>query len=451
MSKKSEDNLESFFRKAVNQSDSSFMEQDWQAMEKKLDENPITASSPRKRIRNTKIAVTTTAMAVLFAVYFFTLRTDQPLVGEEGSTDKQAAAGIEVPEQGDNHEKNSAAALLPSTITPDDASSDAETRTNADEMVRRSGSSGQTEIISPEHERAMPPTGLNEPAAWQPTDHDALANNELTKPEIETPENKPTPEGQPALTSEEATEKDPINQDPIGISETDALQNTHTEQRDDSKKLNRSRWNIALAIAPDFSTTSLKNYSSPGSAFGVLVGYQLHKRISINIGLMRSAKRYTGQGNEYEPPYGYWKARTNGIVPAEIYGSCRILEIPLIVQYDILQRNRSRIFAGGGISTYLMSDEEYRYNFSAPNPGADQGWSSEGAISSYPLAIGHFSLGYERQISPRVNLGIEPFLKVPFAGIGWTDIQLFTTGAFVNIRYRIGRDPGPLPDKLILK
>ena len=443
MSKKSEDNLESFFRKAVNQSDSSFMERDWRAMEKKLDEDPITGTFYRNASRTRKIVVTTTAMAVLFAAYFFTFRTDQPLVGVEDSTNQQAAASVEVPRQQDEDKKeNQTADLLPPATTRDITSPGAE----GPRMAPSSAGSQRLTTASDAEEVKRPLEHRMEPAV-PPADQMSMAIHEQTNLTVPSVSQSITSDrNQAALPATTATtaaaEKEPVKQEPISpLSEEEAAEDTDVKESDDTNGSKRSRWNIALSMAPDFSTTSLRNYSSPGSAVGILVGYQLHKRLSINVGLMRSSKRYTGYGNDYQPPYGYWKARTNGVVPNEIYGSCRILEIPLIIQYDILQRNRSRVFAGGGISTYLMSDEQYQYSFSAPNPGADQGWSSEGATSSYPLAIGHVSFGYERQISPRVNVGIEPFLKVPFAGIGWTDIQLFSTGAFVNVRYRLARSP----------
>lgn len=434
MSKKSEDNLESFFRKAVNQSDSSFMERDWQAMEKKLNEDPTTGTFYRNRSKITKIAVTTTAMAVLFAAYFFTLRTDQPLVGGEDSTKRQAAAGVDVPKQRDeDKEENQTADLLLPDTTPNEATPAAQGPVKNPAVKPMRSSAGYRQRVEP---------SVSQPAVVVESTN-SIASTNTSSGQSTTPDLN-----QVVLPSkQDVAEEELVKQETIGalLQEQAAADNAHVREADDSNKSNKARWNIALAVAPDFSTTSLRNYSSPGSSVGILVGYQLRKRLSINVGLMRSSKHYTGYGNDYQPPYGYWKARTNGVVPNEIYGSCRILEIPLIIQYDILQRNRSRVFAGGGISTYLMSDEQYQYRFSAPNPGADQGWSSEGATSSYPLAIGHFSFGYERQISTRVNVGIEPFLKVPFAGIGWTDIQLFSTGAFVNVRYRLA--PGPWSGK----
>jgi hypothetical protein len=202
-----------------------------------------------------------------------------------------------------------------------------------------------------------------------------------------------------------------------------------------------ARFSIALVVAPDFSSTALSRYTAPGKAYGLLLGLAVSHRFSVQTGMLRSSKKYNGYGGEYQPPEGYWARRTNGVIPDHVKGACEILEIPVIMQYNVKQNERSRFYVAAGVSSYLMMSESYAYSFETPNPGAAEGWSST-EPSSYLFGIGHLSVGYERQINPRLGIGIEPFLKVPFDGIGWSDIDLFTTGAYISLRYRfLKRDP----------
>jgi len=164
------------------------------------------------------------------------------------------------------------------------------------------------------------------------------------------------------------------------------------------------------------------------------LSYRFLGRLTLTTGLLKSQKRYTGRGEDYNPPPGYWKNRTNGIVPDEIFGQCAVLEIPLTVQYDVRQRENDRIFISAGLSSYRMLNESYEYTFYQPNDGAAHSWSSTQG-NSYLLSVGHLSAGYERRIGNRFSLGIEPYLKAPFKGIGWTNIELFTYGAYLNVRY----------------
>lgn len=197
-----------------------------------------------------------------------------------------------------------------------------------------------------------------------------------------------------------------------------------------------SRWSVAFVIAPEFSTTSLSSYSTPGDSYGLRIGYQLSNRLSINTGLVRSQKKYEGSGEGYEPRNpAYWNIRTNGVVPDEIVSKCLVYELPLGLQYDAIQTSKSRLFVSTAISSYFMINQAYDYTFHSPNPGADMGWRSRGS-ESYWFSVGMVSAGYERYVTRSFAIGIEPYLKISLAEIGWPNIKLYSTGAHVTLRYK---------------
>jgi len=174
--------------------------------------------------------------------------------------------------------------------------------------------------------------------------------------------------------------------------------------------------------------------SAPGTAWGGMIGFRISRRFTITSGVIKSAKQYTGYGKDYEPPYGYWEKRTNGVVPDEIKGSCGIIEVPVAVQFDVRQGARSRLYVSGGVSSYFMRHEEYDYSFNEPNEGADRTWAST-TPSSYLFKVGHLSAAYEIMLTKNFGLSIEPYIKIPFQGIGWANLSLYTTGAYINARY----------------
>jgi hypothetical protein len=197
-----------------------------------------------------------------------------------------------------------------------------------------------------------------------------------------------------------------------------------------------SRWSVAFIIAPEFSTTSLNSYSSPGESLGLRIAYQLSNKFSINTGVIRSTKKYEGSGDDYKPRNpAYWQIRTNGVVPEEIYSKCLIYELPVGVQFDAINTSKSRLFVSTAISSYLMISQAYDYTFESPNPGADTGWRSPGS-ESYWLSVGMVSAGYERYINRSFAIGIEPYLKISLSEIGWPNVKLFSTGAYVTLRYK---------------
>jgi hypothetical protein len=207
------------------------------------------------------------------------------------------------------------------------------------------------------------------------------------------------------------------------------------EEDEETSERVTSRWSVFLSLAPDFSSTGFGHMTAPGGAAGIQISYRIFPKISVHTGLIRSSKKYESEGSYYQPPEGYWQNRTNGRIPDQVSGRCSILEIPLWIRYDVSQRDRSGFYVSGGVSSYVMMSESYDYTFETDNPGAAKGWSSSKS-SSYPFAIGHLSAGYEKNITPALGIGFEPFVKIPFSGIGWSNVDLFTTGFYVNVRYR---------------
>jgi hypothetical protein len=224
-----------------------------------------------------------------------------------------------------------------------------------------------------------------------------------------------------------------------GLSET-------AEEKKKSGILN-GRWSVSFMAAPDFSTTASKGMTSPGDAVGVMIHYQVFERWGISAGVLNNTKKYWGKGNEYHPPKGYWNALTNGVVPERIDGNCVVIEVPVTVTFDIVQTRRSRLFASAGLSSYRMQNEDYYYQFESPNPGAVTGWSGS-SPSSLWFGIGSLSIGYDFKVSRSLSFGVEPYYKIPFEGVGWAEVDLYSTGVLFAARYHfLRKDKHPPPSQ----
>jgi hypothetical protein len=207
---------------------------------------------------------------------------------------------------------------------------------------------------------------------------------------------------------------------------------------DQNDHVTMPRLSLLLSFAPDFSGTSLSQYSAPGKAFGAMIHYHIGSRWSVSAGVIKSNKQYTGEGEDYRPPAGYWKYYTNGKIPNSIYGACDVLEFPLMVQYTIRQNGKNKLLAGAGTSSYVMLKESYQYQFDEPNPGARERWDSRSS-SRFLLNMVNLTVGYEREVFPGLMIGVEPYVKIPIEEIGWVNLKLFSTGASVTMRYTILR------------
>jgi hypothetical protein len=431
MSQKSDDSIERFFRKAVVQQDKTFMERDWASMEKMLDEHAIeaaaiSAAKTQRIVKATSIAV----LVVLLFVAGVNYRSQQT------SNEMQATLGLS-PLVSKKIQATTAEVHLDR-----DCSSDAATNTNA--LFDRS------KLTALQNQKHLP----TKQSVSQHVKNEAKLEHLTSQSNIEK---KPLESSFPIVVdgkendlessrehagspfASETKQETLVGDSVIAIiQELTASAPYENEQAEDKDQSHLGRLTITGLISPDFSTTSLNKYSRPSGVFGVLLGYRITKRFTVMTGATKGLKRYEGYGQEYSPPAGYWNARTNGVIPDEVQGQCGIIEVPLFLQYDVLQRSRSRVFLSLGVSSYFMRTEYYQYTFNEPNPGAANSWTAK-EPTRYLLKIGHLSAGVDRMISRRFAVGIEPFLKIPFEGIGWTDINLYSAGAYLNLRYNLVR------------
>ena len=201
---------------------------------------------------------------------------------------------------------------------------------------------------------------------------------------------------------------------------------------------------IALHASPDLSGIGLINFERPGSNAGLAVQYQLTNRLSINVGAMYSTKRYHTSANNY-----VWPAYTQMEVwPSGIYGTCKMIDVPLNFRYDWLLRPRAggrapaRWFASTGLTSYFIQREVYNYEYANPKDPRikTHGWDNQRAGrpgGSFGFSNLNISLGYEQPITQRLSWQVEPFMKVPLQEVGYFRIKLLSTGVLMGVRYRL--------------
>ena len=193
-----------------------------------------------------------------------------------------------------------------------------------------------------------------------------------------------------------------------------------------------SRWLIGFGYAPDFSLVGSSEVSKPGTSLSILLEFQLNRRWSINSGITYSKKIYTADGEDYHPPKGFWDY---GFVPDMTDGYCDVIDIPLNIRYYFKPEKINRLFASTGLSTYLMLTEDYYYQYeNNDQQHLVQSWSGKNENQHY-FAIYNLSVGYQRAIGKQWFLEIEPFIKLPLTGIGFGDVDLWSTGSSFSIKY----------------
>jgi len=223
-------------------------------------------------------------------------------------------------------------------------------------------------------------------------------------------------------------EKDPRDDDPTRISNT-------------------SKWNFSLELSPNIKD---KNVNFGG---GVAVAYNLGKNVSISSGIsymQLDAQRGPNQvdiPNEFAQTslssYNYSKSLN--AINTSLIG----LDIPVNLKFNL----NSSVYARAGVSVFSVLNES-RYNnfeehiavlsYAAPAPGnADQKAAPEPMIRTVhsqeanentPYEGKNFtgffnlSVGYKLPLFQKLNLAIEPYLKVPIGSLSEQDMDLSNGG-----------------------
>lgn len=198
-----------------------------------------------------------------------------------------------------------------------------------------------------------------------------------------------------------------------------------------SEKEPTPKFAVRFSYSPDISSVGLKNFTKPGTAVSLLVEYAIWSKLYIQSGVARSSKVYKAEGGDYE-----WPSNWNDQIvrPYSTDGTCKVIEIPLNLRFDITNNARSRWFAGAGVSSYYMQNEKYIYNYEAGAIGVKwPGW--HGSTGWYFLSHINASAGYEYRFSKKLSLLAEPYVRIPVKKVGFGKVDLFTTGVWFSIRY----------------
>jgi hypothetical protein len=233
-----------------------------------------------------------------------------------------------------------------------------------------------------------------------------------------TPENTVVTE-QPPVAEKNGTA--PVEESPIVV---------------DKKKLSSYRYGKGLSFAVvggiDKSTVKFSYGDQPGMNIGAIGGYHFNDRLSIHTGAIYTQKNYTMAGQDFNAPKGSWASYYK---LDEVEGYCRMWEVPVMARYAFPQNGRNNYFASVGLSSYFMTSEHYTYYYHHLGQPASRN-ATYGAGDSHVLSIMHLSAGFEHTLSRNLRLQVEPYAKLPLAGVGFGSIQLSSFGINFGLQFR---------------
>ncbi len=193
-----------------------------------------------------------------------------------------------------------------------------------------------------------------------------------------------------------------------------------------------------ILMSPNLTTAgSMFNSYETGYNIGISLAYRFTSRLAVSTGMVYSNVSYSASEKDYNLPADYLQ----GSALREMRGECRILELPVSLQFRMVDFNQSRIYATAGISTYIMLGEKYEFHLEGYEgyneaPGS-VAYRNVRSGSRHWLSNAGLSIGYERDVVQNWSMRVEPYVRIPINEVGWSNVKLFSVGTFISVNYRL--------------
>jgi hypothetical protein len=186
---------------------------------------------------------------------------------------------------------------------------------------------------------------------------------------------------------------------------------------------------FSISGGPDVSKAGSSQVGKTTIAFGGGISYSF-KKFTLRSGLYSARKIYTAGENDYKLSY----TLPQNIKFEGADANCRVLEIPFSLTYNFISKNGNSWFAGGGLSSYLMSREDYTYWYTNSTNGSyySRYYEIKNKYKHY-FSVINLSAGYTRQLNRSVSITAEPYVKIPFQGIGLGNVHLNSGGVLFTL------------------
>jgi hypothetical protein len=180
----------------------------------------------------------------------------------------------------------------------------------------------------------------------------------------------------------------------------------------------------------DATTIKLQKIENAGFSYGVLAGFQLNSKWSIEMGAYVERKYYYSEGKYFNTSKIYMPPNSS---ISEVSGNCKMIEVPLSARYLFGVHKQSSWFGTLGLTSYFMTQENYTYDYYYGSVGPvphtkEYNNSSTNLFSNFSL-----SAGYTHTLGKFAEVRIEPYFKLPLSGLGIGSLPLFSMGLQAGI------------------
>jgi hypothetical protein len=191
---------------------------------------------------------------------------------------------------------------------------------------------------------------------------------------------------------------------------------------------------LHAGYAPEKSYVKGNDPGPLSYAYGGGIGFSFAKRWSLLTGIYATKKDYTASGEDYHPGYNSYYYNLK-IYSVEAY--CNITEIPLSVNYAVLQKSKHSIIAGAGFASLIMKKEWYDYHYERANGMYGHADHTYKTNNVHLFAAAMLNAGYQFNINKRLSVSASPYVKIPLYGVGEGKVKITSAGILTGIIYKL--------------
>lgn len=199
-----------------------------------------------------------------------------------------------------------------------------------------------------------------------------------------------------------------------------------------TKKTTNSKFSIAFVAGIDASTVKYKYTDKAGFNVGILAGYHFNEHWSVHTGVLYTKKNYTVAGEDFNAPKNSWIANYKLTI---VDGFCNMWEVPLFARYQFNTGSKRSFFLGAGISSYIMTRENYNYSYYFNGQPVTRNNNYPNG-NTYLFSILRLSGGWSKSIGRGSSILVDPYAALPLAGVGFGSIRLSSFGLNFSFQFR---------------
>lgn len=192
---------------------------------------------------------------------------------------------------------------------------------------------------------------------------------------------------------------------------------------------------LAVMVSPDVNGVNSFQQAKVGTNLGMLFSVSFGK-LSVSTGAAYSKKPYLTDFSNYHTSYVF---ETD---PASVYADCRVLDIPLNVDYQVYHKSRNSFSVGTGLSSYIMLKEQYNYEYSQPYVTGPTSYTITNR-NQHILGVLNLDATYIHQVNSRLGIMAQPYMKIPLTNIGYSQVKLRSAGVALGLHWNINQSKIP--------